>query len=186
MKDLNDKQLIDSYIEGDEHAFVTLYEKYKKPLYSYLVKFLSSDRAIVDDVFQEAWVKVINNINKYSDNQNFFSWVITIARNLAFDKFRKASYKREKVDFDESYIGASSETPDKGIEKKELVKILEEHTVDIPTEQKEVYILRSQGVSFKDIAQIQGVSLNTALGRMHYVVSKLRPVLRSYLSKGVK
>ena len=178
----DDKKLIERYIAGFDDGFEQLYNKYKRPLYSYLAKFLNSDRAMLDDIFQETWSKVIKNINKYKDNQNFLAWVITISRNLTFDQFRKSSYKSEKVEFDESYIGASFQMPDQGLYQQEFANLLNEHVQDMATEQKEVYLLRSQGLSFKDIAKVQDVSLNTALGRMHIVVNKLRPIVKSYFN----
>ena len=178
---LEDNLLIKRYLDGDEEAFAILYEKYKKVLYSFYLKSLSGDGALADDLFQQTWVKVIKALPKYKDQQTFLAWLMMIGRNTMLDHFRKVNRKKES-ELDDSYMGeAKVELPSQKMGRNELEQKVEEVLDSLPSEQREVYLLRQSGVSFKDIAVMQDVTLNTALGRMHYAVTKLKKTLKDWI-----
>ena len=180
-EDLPDKQLIALYLGKDDRAFEILYERYKNAVYSYLNKLLPGQTALVDDLFQQAWMKVVVNIGKYKDTYNFLAWVLRIARNLSIDHFRKESRKKTTPMEDVEPPGSALDLPSSDLEHGELGQAIAEAVETLPLEQREVFVLRQQNVPFKEIAVIQETTLNTTLGRMHYAVDKLRSKLKEWL-----
>jgi RNA polymerase sigma-70 factor, ECF subfamily len=177
----SDKELIDLYLAEDDQAFEILYSRYKNAVYSYLNKLIPGQTTLVDDLFQQAWMKVVKNVVKYRDNQTFLAWVIRIARNLSIDHFRKES-RRKTTSLD----GVEADVPDfslpsLGIECGELGAAISAAVATLPSDQKEVFVLRQENVPFKEIALIQDTTLNTTLGRMHYAVNKLRSLLKDWV-----
>ena len=179
--DLSDKELIELYLNQDDEAFEILYSKYKNAVYSYLNKLIPGQTVLVDDLFQQTWVKVIKNLVKYRDNQNFLAWVVRISRNLSIDHFRKEGRKKTSSIEGVEAVGSALDLPSCGLESGELGMAIQNAVEALPMEQKEVFVLRQQNVSFKEIAEIQKTTLNTTLGRMHYAVNKLRTVLKEWL-----
>lgn len=179
--DLSDKELIDLYLSRDDEAFEILYSKYKNAVYSYLNKLIPGQPGLVDDLFQQTWVKVIKNLAKYQDNQNFLAWVVRISRNLSIDYFRKEGRRQAQSLEGIDAVASILERPSAGLECGELGVAIANAVEELPLEQKEVFVLRQQNVSFKEIAVIQNTTLNTTLGRMHYAVNKLRTVLKEWL-----
>ncbi len=174
-----DKELIDAYLAGNQGAFEALYERYRKPLYSYLNKMLPKQTATVDDIFQTTWIKAVDHLDRYHDRQTFFAWLVRIGRNTAIDHLRRSG-KRQAVDIDEQQLAAGSGIPWQEIGVGELARAIETAVSQLPPEQLEVFAMRQNDVPFKDIADVQGCSLNTALGRMHYAVNKLRQILKDW------
>ena len=175
----DDWQLINAYLNGNQAAFNTLYERYRRPLYSYLNKMMPGQTALVDDIFQATWMKAIDSLDKYQDKQKFFAWLVCIGRNKAIDHFRKEK-KRQTVDIDDVQLSEERSIPWQKIGNEELGEAISEAVAQLSEEQQEVFILRQQDVAFKDIAEIQGCSLNTVLGRMHYALNNLRKILREW------
>ena len=175
----SDKELIDSYLQGDQDAFDILYERYKRPLYSYLNKMLPGQSATVDDLFQKSWMKAIKSLSRYQDRQTFYAWLVRIAHNNAIDLFRKEQ-KRQTVDIEDIPLAAKGGAPWKGMANNELGKAIQDAVELLPEDQKTVFLLRQNNVPFKEIAEIQGCTLNTVLGRMHYAVNRLRKILRDW------
>ncbi len=178
--DLPDKDLIELYLKQDEEAFLILYNKYKNAVYSYLNKLIPGQSGLVDDLFQQTWIKVIKNLSKYQDKQNFLAWVVMISRNLSIDHFRQESRKPSQSLEGVEAVASILQRPTLYIECGELGKAIAAAIEELPVEQKEVFILRQENVSFKEIALIQNTTLNTTLGRMHYAVNKLRTVLKEW------
>ncbi len=181
--DVDDAKLLAAYRKGDSEALGTLVDKYKGPLFGFIYKF-SEGREDADEVFQEVWVRAIKNMNRYRQ-KNLLSWLFRIAHNLMIDRIRK---NRPLVSFDTpvSEDGAAlgdllpSERlgPDFESGGRALGLRIEAAAADLPPEQREVFWLRMQGgLSFKEIAKVQRCSINTALARMQYAVSKLRKEL---------
>lgn len=179
--EVDDSQLISSYLAGDDDSFTVLYERYRKVLYSFYLKSLSGDRALADDLFQQTWLKVIKSLPKYRHQQTFLAWLMMVGRNTMLDHWRKIGRKKES-ELDESYMGESKmEQANQALSRKELEALVDKLVVSLPEEQREVFIMRQSDISFKEIAEIQGISLNTALGRMHYAVSKLKKSLKDWI-----
>lgn len=175
---LDDDELIKQWRQGDEKAFEDLYNRWRRPLYSYLNKMVPGQSSLVDDLYQKTWIKIINKVPKYKEQSKFASWLFRIAHNTAIDYFRRES-KMNSVELNEEITGAEK-APWEDEEKELLHRKLEECIQYLSDEQREVVLLRQKGISFKEIAEIQGDGLNTVLGRMHYAVKKLRKMLMEW------
>jgi RNA polymerase sigma-70 factor (ECF subfamily) len=174
-----DMALIDAYQAGDAESFSVLYERYRRPLYRYLNGMLPGQTSTVDEIYQQAWIKATNNIGKYREN-SFLSWLIRIARNTAIDHFRREQ-RRQHVDIDETPVAASGTEPWRDMGNSELTAAISKAVSELPDDQREVFLMRQEEISFKDIATAQDCSINTALGRMRYAVLSLRKQLREWV-----
>ncbi|NOY80971.1 MAG: sigma-70 family RNA polymerase sigma factor [Kiritimatiellaeota bacterium] len=175
LNEASDGCLIEAYRSGNEKAFEALYNRYRRQLFSYLNRVLPGRGALVDDLYQQTWLRIIESLPAYREEQKFLSWAFRIAHNLAVDNFRREA-RREEVEIDER-IADETDPPWSRMDREALKGLLAEAIQDLPEDQREVLLLRQQGIAFKEIARIQGVSINTVLGRMHYAVRKLRRAL---------
>jgi RNA polymerase sigma-70 factor (ECF subfamily) len=179
----DDAELLSAYRNGDAEALGELVEKYKRPLFSFILRF-SDGREDADEVFQEVWVRAIKNMNRYRQ-KNLLSWLFRIAHNLMIDRARR----RKPVLSFETPVGGGDTTladhlasgrpgPDCEAAGRALGARIEAVADTLPVEQREVFWLRMQaGLSFKEIAHVQKCSINTALARMQYALAKLRKEL---------
>ena len=186
MKFIDDSQLVDSYILGDESALAELIDRHKNKVYGFIFSKVL-DKNIADDIFQDTFVKVILTLKegKYSEEGKFLPWVMRIAHNLTIDFFRSKTRMpvigETFVDEDFSIFDFLADPEDCSETKiikeqidKELLLIIDY----LPDDQKEVLELRIfKGLSFKEIAEETDVSINTALGRMRYALINLRKVI---------
>jgi RNA polymerase sigma-70 factor (ECF subfamily) len=180
---LNDQQLIDLYLTGDESAFATLLHRHKAKIYSSIYMF-TKDRELADDLFQDVFIKIIDTLRKgkYNHEGKFLQWAMRIAYNMCVDQFRRAK-RRTKVSATETFdIFDILESPDPNCE----MSMMRDQTHDrvrylvdqLPAEQREVVILRHYAdMSFKEIAVLTDVSINTALGRMRYALINIRKMI---------
>ncbi|UDQ99110.1 sigma-70 family RNA polymerase sigma factor [Lentisphaerota bacterium WC36G] len=176
---MEDCQLIEKYLKGDNKCFDALYEKYRKPLYSYIYKLVYNNQHLCDDIFQQTWVKIINKLDKYSDKDKFIYWAFTIARNLVIDNVRKNkkhqnTIAREAFDDDGIEITKDYNEPWQDLNNLEISQAITKALDKLPENLREVFLLRSNDVSFKEIAKIQDCSINTVLSRMKYALNKLK------------
>jgi len=180
-----DSQLIMRYRKGEVGALEVLVEKYRRPLFGYLVN-MTEGRGDVDELFQEVWFRVIRKLGLYRQ-RNFFGWIVRIAHNLVIDRAR-----RRKPDFSldaEVEAGGFSRVervpdngpdPSKKVGDEDLGRRIRRAVNSLPLEQREVFVMRAySGLSFKQIALAQKVSINTSLARMQYAMTKLRTMLES-------
>jgi RNA polymerase sigma-70 factor, ECF subfamily len=176
-----DHELIYDYLGGKEASFEQLYRRYRLPLYGFINGLVPGRRAVADDLFQQTWVRVLDALPEYRDQSRFFPWLARIAHNLAMDFFRASAQSRQ-VDAPENLEAVAG--PAEGGEPWQdwadgEFRVRLERAIDqLSVEQREVLLLRRQGVPFKEIAGIQGTGINTVLGRMHYAVNRLRRQLR--------
>lgn len=181
--DVDDAKLLADYRNGDAEALGCLVEKYKGPLFGFIYKF-SEGHEDADEVFQEVWVRAIKNMNRYRQ-KNLLSWLFRIAHNLMIDRIRRrkpmVSYDTPATDDGISVgeqIASPRQGPDSESSGRDLGQRIEAAAEKLPVEQREVFWLRMQGgLSFKEIAKVQKCSINTALARMQYALSKLRSEL---------
>ena len=183
-----DKFLIQSYLAGETEAFPVLYARYKVLLYNYLRHLLSGSNAALDDLFQQTWIRVLDKLPKYRDQQQFSAWLLRIAHNLVIDYYRKnrnmQQYESGSLD-DEDYhfeaTGQNSE-PWRNMSNSELGNAINEALKTLSPDLREVFLLRQEEYSFKEIAAIQNSSVNTVLGRMQYALKNLRKQLAEWKS----
>jgi len=178
-----DQQLVREYLAGNEAAFAELMNRHQNRIFT-TVFFIVKDREMAEDIFQEAMIKIVRLINagKYDEKGKFVSWAVRIARNLAIDYYRKGKRSPQMIRENDEYdifngIGKVEENIEEQIIKEENARYVRELIKQIPEKQREVLIMRHYGgMSFKEIADVQGVNINTALGRMRYALINLRKI----------
>lgn len=181
LKTLKDDELVNLYSKGNNRAFDVLLERYQQKLFSYIL-FITKDREISDDIFQETFMKAIITIKngRYTADGRFYSWITRIAHNLIIDNFRVDKNENTvSCDNEEYDLLNNQELCENNIESEIInLQILADvrKLVDfLPENQKEIVIMRFyQDMSFKEIAEATGTSINTALGRMRYAILNLR------------
>lgn len=180
----SDYELVHEFIEGKTSAIEFLIKKHKRKVYTYILINVK-DRELAEDLFQDTFIKVINSLKsgKYNDEGKFLSWVMRIAHNLIIDYYRKAkqlqTVSNDACEYD---LFNSSQFSEKNVEQEiiseQIVKEVKGLIEFLPEDQKEVVMLRHYvGMSFKEIADHTGVSINTALGRMRYALINLRKLI---------
>lgn len=181
---VNDQELVQAYIQGDQAAIESLINRHRSKVYTYILLTIKNQQ-LAEDLFQETFIKVIQSLRggKYRDNGRFLSWVIRIAHNLIIDHFRKEK-QMNSVSNDDTEVDLfnSKKLSDDNIEEliinsqiKTEIRIL---INQLPDDQREVVLLRHYGgLSFKEIADQTDVSINTALGRMRYALINLRKLI---------
>ena len=174
-----DAELLALCRQGDEQAFEILYNRYRLPLFAYLHRLLPGRADVADDLFQQTWVKATQNLNRYTDRQRLLAWLCRIAHNLVMDFYRSRKHLGDE-EVPESYA-ASDPMPAEVVAHEQRQQALAAAIRQLPPEQREIIALRAKGIPFKDIAAQKGLSLNTALGRMHYAVQNLRRLLADFL-----
>jgi RNA polymerase sigma-70 factor (ECF subfamily) len=180
----NDQDWIETYRRGDPEALAELVEKYRRPLFGFILN-MTGGQNDADEIFQETWFRAIAKLDRYR-HDNFMGWLVRIARNLIIDRHRR---RRPTVSLDaphEEGPGARLEWTDPAPGPRDRAVTVDAlgavaHAVaGLPEEQKEVFLMRMEaGMSFREIAGVQRVSINTALARMQYALAKLRPLLHS-------
>lgn len=178
-----DALLVKNYIAGDENALAILVNKHQSKIYGFIYSKLN-DRDIADDVFQDTFIKVIKTLksNSYNEEGKFLPWVMRISHNLIVDHYRKTKKMPMLRESDEFSIFSILQDNSKNIENKMITELIENDLRKIikqlPEDQKEVLMMRFyQDLSFNEIAELTGVSINTALGRMRYAVLNLRKII---------
>ena len=178
-----DSTLVTRYIQGCEASLEILIKKHKQRLYSFIYSKVQ-DREITEDVFQDTFIKVIRTLKlgNYNEQGKFLPWVMRISHNLIIDHFRKSNRMRSfknTADFDIfSVISDGSLNAEKQLIKDQVLSDVKELIEELPSEQKEVLVMRIyKDMSFKEISENTGVSINTALGRMRYALINLRKII---------
>lgn len=183
LKGKSDQELIQMYVGGQESGLEALLNRYKSKIYTSIYMKVK-DEYLAEDIFQETFIKIINTLKsgKYNEEGKFLPWAIRIAHNMIVDFFRKAKRAPNIVNADGFDIFEVLEFSDESAESKMLKRQvdvdLKKMIQKLPDDQKEVLIMRHFcDMSFKDIAEITEVSINTALGRMRYALSNLRKMI---------
>lgn len=185
-KTKSDSLLVNNYILGDESSLEILIKKHQQRLFSFIYSKVK-DRDVTDDIFQDTFIKVIRTLKKgnYNEEGKFLPWVMRIAHNLVIDYFRKNSRTpnfKSSDDFDIfSIISDDSLNAEKQIIQEQIFDDVRELINELPEEQKEVLIMRMyRDMSFKEISENTGVSINTALGRMRYALINMRKLIEKH------
>jgi len=180
---ITDQNLVTQYVQGNEACLKMLINRHKDRIFTTII-LIVKDSYIAEDLFQETFIKIIKNLKKgkYNEEGKFLPWAIRIARNMAIDYFRKM--KRMPT-----ITGSDGEDVFRKIKlavdnrEEEMIRNEKENMVRhvisrLPEEQRQVLILRHYGdLSFKEIAAMTGVSINTALGRMRYALNNMRKMM---------
>lgn len=176
-----DELLTAAAASGNEEALEMLFQRYRRPVYAYLNRMLGNDSMSADDLFQELWIKVINKLPKYRESGKFSAWLFRVAHNLVLEHFRREKSRSKLGTLSDD--GTLPDVPNISLEpgslvgaqelREKLITLLQE----MPPEQREVFLMRQQDMSFKEIAEIQKCPINTALGRMHNCLKFLRQKL---------
>lgn len=179
---LTDKELVTAYANGDNMAFDTLLGRYEKPLFSYILTIVK-DEDLANDIFQETFVKAITVIRegRYEDNGRFGAWLNRVAHNKIIDHYRRTKTENTVSNDadDELDLFSSGALTQESIEDTivgdQLTRDLRRLVSELPDVQRQVLMMRIyRDMSFKEIAEETGVSINTALGRMRYALRNMR------------
>lgn len=183
-KTATDHELIEKFVSGDQSSVEILILRHKNKVFGYISMYIR-DQALAEDIFQDTFLKVIQSLKagRYQDNGRFISWVMRIAHNLIIDHFRREKQMNVISNDDyESDIFNSKKLCEANVEdvivKRQVIKDVRRLIQMLPEDQREVVILRHYtGLSFKEIADITNVSINTALGRMRYALINIRKMM---------
>ncbi len=179
----NDQELVKAYLRGNESSLEVLIGRHKNRIYSAIYMFVR-DQYLAEDIFQDTFIKVIESLRSgnYKEEGKFLPWVMRISHNLCIDYFRKVKRKPSIVDsegFDIfEVLKFHGDNAEQSMIKNQAKAKVKDLINQLPDEQKEVVILRHYAeMSFKEIAGMTGVSINTALGRMRYALINLRKMV---------
>lgn len=181
---LADDELVGLYIDGDNRAFDVLIDKYKDKLFSYVFHIVK-DAELANDIFQETFIKAITTINsgRYAANGKFAAWVTRIAHNLIIDYYRQEKSENvQSCDCADYDLLNDRELCDETVEdwmvRNQIHSDVRRLVRALPKSQQDVLLLRYyKDMSFKEIADLTNVSINTALGRMRYAILNLRKMV---------
>jgi len=180
---LNDKELILSYLDGNEKAFEELLSRHKQRIYTSIYLFVK-DQAKAEDIFQDVFIKIVDTLRKgkYNHEGKFLQWALRISYNMCVDNFRRTK-RRPTVSPTETFdifdiLENQEDNAEQMIMKSQTHERIRKLVDDLPPEQREVVILRHYAdMSFKEISQLTRVSINTALGRMRYALINIRRMM---------
>jgi len=183
VQQLNDRDLIVQYLEGNQKAFEILLNRHRNKIYTSIYLFVK-DRDLAEDIFQDVFIKIIDTLRKgkYNHEGKFLQWAMRISYNMCVDHFRRDK-RRTKVSPTETFdIFDVLETHEDNMEttmiKSQMHQKVRSLVDKLPEEQREVVILRHYAdMSFKEISQLTRVSINTALGRMRYALINMRKMV---------
>lgn len=181
---VSDQVLLNSYLSGNRSAMSSLIERHSRRVREY-IRMMVKDEELADDLFQETFIKAVNVIDdgRYSENGKFLSWVLRIAHNKVIDHFRSRKQARELSEAEAGFnlfstLKLAEGNAEEQIITSELADRVRAVIDMLPDEQREVVRLRYYSeLSFKEIAEQTGVSINTALGRMRYALINLRRLM---------
>lgn len=179
----DDATLVQDYINGNERALEMLIKRHKLKIYNFIYSKVF-DRDTAEDIFQETFIKVIKTLKRgvYNEEGKFLPWIMRIAHNLVIDFFRKNNRIPTFDNSDEfdifQLIGDGNPSAEKVMINEQVVEDLQNLIVQLPEDQRDVLNMRLyKDMSFKEIAESTGVSINTALGRMRYAIINLRKII---------
>jgi len=182
----SDATLVSAYMKGDESALSALITRHKEKIFSFIYSKVF-DRDVAEDIFQDTFIKVIKTLKRgrYNEEGKFLPWVMRISHNLVIDHFRKNNRMpkfENNGDFNIfSVLSDDSLNAEKTIIKDQVASDVKRLILELPDDQREVLVMRMyKDMSFKEISEQTGVSINTALGRMRYALINLRKVIEKH------
>lgn len=189
LQNLNDRDLVDHYIHGNEACLEILLHRHKGRIFGHIIK-LTRNQMLAEDIFQETFFKVIRSLKGglYNEEDKFLPWVMRISRNMIIDHFRRAGRIRmissvrnadgEREDIFNVIDLGEKEAP-RTIEKRQVHRQIRHLIKRLPAEQRQVLIMREYfDMSFNEICELTNMNLNTALGRMRYAIQGLKKMAK--------
>jgi RNA polymerase sigma-70 factor (ECF subfamily) len=187
---MQDIDLLRQYVAGDPEAFLVLFDRYRKPVYNFILRTVQ-DRTTAEDLLQDVFMRVIQRAQDFRGESKFKTWLYTIARNLCIDHIRKTNLRRnvslngpsrsiENGPKREAHVQLVDHGPgvDRHTDSKKLREVIADAVETLPEEQREVFLMRQvQNMPFQEIANVVGVSENTIKSRMRYALERLRELL---------
>ena len=182
---VSDQKLLNCYLSGDRNAISQLIERHSRRVRDY-IQMMVKDGDVADDIFQETFIKAVRVIDegRYTDNGRFLSWILRIAHNQVIDHFRACKQNKQVNESESGYnvlgtLRLAERTVEDEIVCEQIASDVRRMVELLPDEQREVVMMRYySGLSFKEIAEQTGVSINTALGRMRYALINLRKMIK--------
>jgi len=183
---LSDSVLVSTYINGHEKSLEILILRHKSRIFNFILSKVL-EKEIAEDIFQDTFIKVIKTLKKgnYNEEGKFLPWVMRISHNLIIDHFRK-NKRMPKFNSSNGFdifsvISDEVLNVEKQIIKDQILADIKGLIDELPNDQKEVLVMRMYNdLSFKEIAENTGVSINTALGRMRYAIINLRKIIEEH------
>jgi RNA polymerase sigma-70 factor (ECF subfamily) len=180
----DDRQLFELWQGGDPKGFEALYGRYKDRVFGFLLRM--TDRETAEDLLQETFFAAMRNADQFDRSKSFLSWLFGIAHKRAIDHFRHAKVEQEHAGELANTVGSRIDAPDDELSDRNLRRWIAQAVDTLEPQQREVFMLRELGgVPFKDIAEITGCPLNTALGRMRLALKNIRRELEKRGIDGV-
>ncbi len=187
IQSLNDNELVQLYIGGNEESLATLLQRHKRKIFSSIIVVVK-DQQLAEDIFQDTFFKVIQTLKKgqYNEEGKFLPWIIRIARNLIIDHYRRAKkmppmpvYVNEEGEEISVFNSLAAPNDDmQSVEAGKFKKSIRNLINELPNDQREVVLMRIYyDMSFKEISEFTNVSINTALGRMRYALFNLKKMI---------
>lgn len=187
IENLDDRVLVNAYINGDEKSFEALLARHKDKMYRFIFMKVR-DTALAQDIFQDAFIKIVNTLKagNYNEEGKFLPWAMRIAHNLVIDHFRKSNKVKmisesssQREDFNIFHtLSLEDENIQETITREELEGQMVGLIDHLPESQRDILLMRIfKEMSFKDIAELEDISINTALGRMRYALINLRKMI---------
>lgn len=187
---LSDNHLITAYIAGDENAFALLLNRHKNRIYT-AIYLLVRDEDLAHDLFQDTFIKIIDTLRqgRYNDQGKFLGWALRIAHNLCIDHIRHKKVLKTTTEDSEALVfrtvADASDNVEEMLMRSHTHETLRNFIDKLQPEQREVLVLRHYAnLSFKEIAELTRVSLNTALGRMRYALTHIRKMMKEEQIEG--
>lgn len=189
LEKLTDEELLAHFNRGNQRAFECLFMRHKRPLYNFILRSVQSAHR-AEELTQEVFLKLIRNASGYVRDAKFTTWLYTIARNRCIDEYRRAGVRGPSISTDQTLGDSGTTIGDQMVDERALSGLqfvanqqiqaaLEEAVKVLPKDQHETFTLRMvSNLSYIEIAEVVGISENTAKSRMRYALSKLRDELR--------
>lgn len=185
-----DLSLLRAYARGDAAAMDRLVDRHAGRVYAFVLRF-TGDAATAEDLTQEAWLRVLRSAGAFEGRSRFTTWLFTVARSVCLDHLRRVQRRSERLPrvTEEGALEAvegPASAPLQRLAREELAEQVLQALGDLPDAQREVFLLREEGLSMAEIAALQEVSLDTAKSRLRYALTSVRRILRARLGEEAK
>lgn len=179
LSETSDEALMQAYAKNDQLAFNALYERYRVALYRYMQRRISVSEAILNELYQDVWLKLINSRKQYRVTASFKTFLYQIANNTVKDYFRRESVRKIMSNIEDgAEFEDTGRQPDEVMAQKQLMEKFNLALISLPHEQRDVFLLREEaGLTSAQIAEVLQVSIDTVKSRMRYAVSRLKEIV---------